>query len=529
MTAKQLKGIITRTTIINSAIGTPMGLLFGIGITIGFIPQILLVMDSGLSSNEVSAVPIWAYLIAAVFSFVTNLLSSVKPGKIVAECPPIEAIKYRGKMTANKIKKSERGGLLTMAYRNIWRDKKQAMIILISFVIMGTLFFISNVVIKGNDAKTILNTISENDLEVSNMTTLDENLPLITDKLIGKLTAIDGIKSIGLVSSAEAIVPYQEEIFGEFYRNLYSSRWTPGGDYQEAIEAYKKDPQLYTFTTRFVGIDHTEFLKLNAKLGNTLNESDFKSGKIAVIDNFFGIEMGDVMGKSVNFQIPSGLDPKAQQSISIAAVADGPAYFSGGYTPVINVSLEYAQTLIEQPHLEGINIVYDQPFSEHTEKQINDILAPEKRLSTESKLSRYKEMAPTEQQVKILGGSLAFLIAFLALLNYFSMAAASVQERLKEFAMLESIGMTQNQLKKMLAVEGVSYALLSIAISTIIGIPLSFLVFQSIKVYDIAYAIPWITIVLLYLVITLLCISIPVALFRRSQKDCLMERLRKEI
>ena len=61
-------------------------------------------------------------------------------------------------------------------------------------------------------------------------------------------------------------------------------------------------------------------------------------------------------------------------------------------------------------------------------------------------------------QVRFLGNGIGFLIALLAVFNYIHMMAAGVQNRSGELAALESIGMTQAQLKQMLMLEGAGYA-----------------------------------------------------------------------
>lgn len=57
-------------------------------------------------------------------------------------------------------------------------------------------------------------------------------------------------------------------------------------------------------------------------------------------------------------------------------------------------------------------------------------------------------MKLSEQQVKFLGGGLGIILAVLSILNYINMMAAGVQNRAKEFATLESLGMTSGQIKK---------------------------------------------------------------------------------
>ncbi len=48
-------------------------------------------------------------------------------------------------------------GIGAMAVRNITRDKKQAVVIYASFIVAVTVFLIMNIIVRENDARSILN------------------------------------------------------------------------------------------------------------------------------------------------------------------------------------------------------------------------------------------------------------------------------------------------------------------------------------------------------------------------------------
>lgn len=97
-----------------------------------------------------------------------------------------------------------------------------------------------------------------------------------------------------------------------------------------------------------------------------------------------------------------------------------------------------------------IKIDYDEPFSKNVESSIKSIVANNKLISAESKLDSYLEMKNSENQITVLGGSLGIIIMLLAVSNYLNMMSESIQNRSKEFAILESVGMTRKQIKKMI-------------------------------------------------------------------------------
>lgn len=529
MTSKQLKSIVYKQAIWNSCIGIPIGLVFGILASIVVIPRIIHIVDANIALNDVVHVQPWIYVLAAFFAFLTNLISSRKPACMVGACSPVEAMKY---LKIKKNIKKHRNldiNVRTMALQNMFRDKKQAFIILLSFVIAVSIFLVVNVVIVGNNAKTLLNALSSQDITFKNETMLDDDgaKPMITDKNIEDIKKIDGVKSVSKVRSTQAVVPYQEEVYGTFLKTLYNSRYTPG-NYEEDIALYKEGEIPSLSNVRFIGIDAMEFDLLNKELGGTLDKIAFEKGSYAVVDNFPGNEQSvGMMGKTTNFYVHGSNE---QHSIKIGAVIGlglNPAYFSGGYLPSFIVSDSYAQTLTNQMETELINVIYEEPFNKRVENNVRAIFKDNKKVSSESKIDRYDDMKQNEIQIKIIGNSIGIIMALLALLNYINMMVASVQNRSVEFATLESIGMTSSQQRLVLRLEGFGYALLSTIIAFIIGVPLSYLVFESMNQYQIDnYTFPWFNNLVLVVLVFTLCMIIPVYTYRRTQQGSIVDRLR---
>lgn len=531
MTSVQLKRIVYRQALWNAAIGIPIGLITAMGIANLVIPKLIAMVNPSFSAGEISPVNLWAFLIAGCFAFLTNLFSCRKPAKIAGDCSPIEAVRYIPVTGKGKRRKREGGSVASMAFQNMFRDKKQAAVILTSFVIAISIFLVVNAVIRGNDARLILNEVYSYDIRFKNETTLEEDRRQLIDaeKLL-QLEAVEGVKSIRKVTSTVAVVPYQEDVFGTYYRELYQSRYSPG-NYEEDMDLYKSDPDNGFFTSRLISVDEEGFALLNESLGNVLDEDAFERGEIAVAIKSLDVTEGDaeITGKTVSFYLPDGDNPGKEHQILIAAVGDtycNPAYFAGGYTPELIVSESYARELIEEPFTELVCVEYEDPFSKETEQKVNAIFQDEKQISRESKLDRYDEMKASENQVRILGGSMGVIIAMLAILNYLNMMAASVQNRAKEFAILESIGMTTKQIQNMLRIEGLGYGGISICLSLLAGLPASFAVFNAVKLYRIEFSVPWFSNLILFGVILALCVSMPVLLYERTRTDSIIERLR---
>lgn len=241
---------------------------------------------------------------------------------------------------------------------------------------------------------------------------------------------------------------------------------------------------------------------MNEKLGNTLDKESFEAGKTAVAIKLLSSLEGDyeIPGKTLRFSLPDGKEPSEECSIQIAAVADGrcsPAFFAGGISPEMIVSEKYAEQLMGDLFTELINVEYEDAFSEATEQEVKAVFEEEQQVSHDSKLESYSEMKNSEIQVKVLGNSIGFII-----------------------------GMTAKQIRKMLRLEGVGYAVISIILSLIIGLPISYAVFDAMNLHRISFSIPWSSNLTLFGIVLVVCMIVPVLIYQKTQNISIIERLR---
>ena len=529
-TSVQIRKMIYKQMLWNAMIGIPLGLVCSTIIGKIIIPQLLHSLNPTIAISEVGTISLWVFIIATIFSLTTTMISSQKPVKIAMNCSPIEAMKYIGATSIkNKNKKRRGGDIGSMVKMNLFRDKKQFVVIMCSLSLAVSLFLIINVVIYANNAKNILNHSYDYDIRLLNQTLLsDKEEQVFNSDFIEQIKSIDGVKDVRVLKSATAVVPYQENVYGEYYKELYASRYSPG-NYDKDIELYKKQPDHYSFTCRVVGIDEVEFEKINNTLQNSLDKEKFKNGEIAFVSKSFTQGDNGITEKKVEFSIPTALNPDKKEIVETGAIIDDyPAYYSAGYTPDLIVSDEFFDEIMGQPLIEMIKIDYDEPFSKNVESSIKKLVANNNLISAESKLDNYSEMKNSENQITVLGGSLGIIIMLLAISNYLNMMSESIQNRSKEFAILESVGMTRKQIKKVIVFESLGYSILSIVIALIIGLPASYLVFTNFNIYRIPYSFPVIKTLFLFLIIIIVCVVTSLFVFSKSKSETIIELLRKD-
>ena len=147
----------------------------------------------------------------------------------------------------------------------------------------------------------------------------------------------------------------------------------------------------------------------------------------------------------------------------------------------------------------------------------------------ESKASVREEFEGFRQMFLLLGSVLCGIIGLVGILNFFNGIMTGILSRKMEFAMLQSIGMTGRQLKRMLIDEGELYALAailaSLALTGLIG-PLVGNAMENLfwfYEYHFTLSAIWIT-APIFLV---LGAALSAAVYRSVSKKTIVERLRE--
>lgn len=538
MTSAQIKWMVYVQAAWNALAGVPIGLaaaFFTAGLA---VPQLVHIANPGFAASDTVSAKGWGFVLAGCFAAAVNGISCKKPAQLAADCPPAQALRHAagmaesakaaGKKRQHGVDCVTRSIIPSMAWQNLFRDKKQAAVIFCSFVIAISMFLVTNVLIRGNDAGRILNQMYSYDLRLKNETVLENGEQLLTDELISQIEAMEGIASVRKVASAKVIIPYQEDVYGEYLKELYGSRYSPG-NYERDMELYQKDMDSNYFAPRMISVGKKGFELLGQSIETQLDWDAFENGETAIAVKYFTQGDNGMTGKTVRFSLPDGKHPQEEYTVQIAAAADGsanPAFFSGGILPDLVVSEAFARRLLKEPLTELIEIEYESAFSRQTEQRVRALFEKESRISSDSKLERYAEMKHTEMRVKILGAVLTGIFALMAVLNYLNMMAHGLQVRSREFAALESIGMTHKQAGAMLRLEGAGYAAISAGLSLAAGLPASYAVFCGMNRYQVAYSIPWISSLVLLAAVFILCMTVPVWIYQRTQNQSVVEKLR---
>lgn len=202
--------------------------------------------------------------------------------------------------------------------------------------------------------------------------------------------------------------------------------------------------------------------------------------------------------------------------------------YTGAFEYVLN-----AQTFQKDSHTDDVMIwlfqtepeknavMYDflQDYTVHTNPN----------LDFESKQSYVQQFEQYRSMFLLIGSALSFVVGIVGVLNYFNAVLTSIYSRRREFAMLQSIGMTGRQLKRMLICEGMIYGAAAIALSLVLsflmiplmdhalGGPFWFFTYQF-TIVPILFMIP---------VFAALGVALPLVSYWRTAGQTIVERLRE--
>lgn len=159
-------------------------------------------------------------------------------------------------------------------------------------------------------------------------------------------------------------------------------------------------------------------------------------------------------------------------------------------------------------------------------KEYTESLNP--MMDYESKQSYTDEFESFRNMFFLMGGALSFIVGLVGVLNFFNAVLTSIMTRRREFAVLQSIGMTGRQLKKMLICEGLIYAGLAIGVSFVMAVATGPLLGEVMggMFWFFTYRMSILPILVLLPVFAVLGAGIPLLLYRVVSRQSIVERIR---
>lgn len=520
-TAKQLKRIVTRQALLLCAFGIPVGLLLGFFVGKAVMP-LMMEQTSYQTTTQLSINP-WIFIGATIFSLLTVFLSTRKPCKIAAHVSPIEAVKYTGEsFVSKKNKRSNHGGKVhKMAFSNLLRTKKRVIISIfslsLSLVLLNTVYTIA----QGFDMDKYLAKFVDTDFLVGHANYFNmEGFHNVEDET-----------SQTMISAIEANEDFLEGGRIYFHLNLaQSSINLDNASIHRLAYAQDKKPMLQLF-----GLDDFPLSRIDVFEGE-LDFEKLASGKY-IIEGIQTEDDGQIIAQSSNYKIGDKVVIHIDgQSYEYELLAKMRIDYYTNYTRyVITPNTMYLPSaefkrIVKEPVVMSYAYNVEEGSIERMENFIQNYTTNiENTMSYDSKLTYIESFKSLQNTVILVGGILSFVIGFIGVLNFMNSMITSMNARKREFATLQSIGMTNKQLIHMLCLEGIYYAMLAILVSLILGVILSMMVVQGLisTLWMFSYHFTIIPILLVSPILLMLGIVIPYFSYHTTNKQSIVERLRE--
>ena len=145
---------------------------------------------------------------------------------------------------------------------------------------------------------------------------------------------------------------------------------------------------------------------------------------------------------------------------------------------------------------------------------------------TEVRTEIIQEFQDSMFTIRLLSGGVSGILILIGVINFINVMLTGIFTRRTELAVMESVGMTQKQVRRMLMLEGIYYAGITLALILTLGSGILYLVgFMTEKTADYAvYRYPWGWLAILSSLIFAICILVPILVYRVERAVYLIKR-----
>ena len=471
--------------------------------------EMRLVLDNG----EVSLILPWIIAMTIGVTLLTVILASLKPMRQASKIMPIEAMRYTGQMQGNK--KQRKGfidlNLRRLANANLSRNKKRTMVTIFSLGMIGILFVVISTVFSCmNPKQAARDTIAEDycmsiaSREGDKMrpelkwTVIQQNNPL-NNKVINKIKAIDGVEKVDAFQSITGEVPSVKD---------------PGTDKPMSLSIGGISKDQMALINRDIEKGHATYEELNS--GDKVIATGY------ILANYPEIKIGDTL----TFKFFDG-DRTFEKDMTII----GGGSFAQSVTNFDNflMSNEAIKKLSKNNLTYYVNIKAAKGKIKTVQSAIENIEEGNELFRLESYEEVLKQWEDTLQLTAGAGYAIMLVLAIVGIMNLINTTIDSILSRKKELGVMQAIGMSNQQMKKMLRTEGFVYAGGIILLAGGLGSILGYLVYLYAESHSLmqikVYQYPLIQVLLMIFLVVIVQLILTYATTTIVNKETVIKRI----
>lgn len=492
-TKRQIKKIVYREGKVLAFIGIPFGLI--IGATIGYI-----LIPAGW--NWINS--FFVMCVTGVFSYFIIILSIRTPVKKASSVSPMEALKYMPYNYKNmKFSTLNRKiSTFALAKMNLFREKRKTILTIISLSIGGILLIVFTTLLMSYDGRAevrgkdfprgefhILLDRESNNQSLSEL----QNENLLSNDFINELYNIEGVTDVYPWYYIDAIC----KVNGSEVKN---------------VQGYSKDEMSAMEDNLISGtVDYDKLVKEKGVI-MLADRAD---------DGYCSAELGD----KIEISVMDNQGKTVEESYTIMGIISNYTY--AGFKKCFTMPIDLMNELTHRECRSMLEISCNDSSLVSVEEQLRTISdgTPELLLETfDESLTYYNYQQQFMNSVLVVIG---ICIAFFSFINLVNTTISNFLVRRREFGIMQAIGLTERQLKRILRWEGAIYALTTTVITFILGTGLGYLCYTVFKRANPYYFYKFPIIVLVAYFLTLLLIQIILTKFMITslRRQSIVERI----
>lgn len=546
MTGRQIRQLMQKQLLWIGGIGMLAGILIGAGTSFFLIP---VVVKTFVSAKEMGAVQVTFHpiivLLTVLLTGCTVWYAGRKPTKIAVGSSPVEALGYRVVSSVRKRHKTRKGSLIVrMALEQLTRNKKKTMVTMLSLAASLSVFLCLITLLHTQSAREysynymgldmVLKNDTINNMVLNRAAEGEEQIqgvhPILNEELLNEIRQTDGVKEVLPTITVPTIVPWEKEVTDVWMREFYET-WM-NIPYEDDIEEYQQHPE--NFGSSLVGITEEDFRALNAEMEQPVDEEAFLSGKTCILyrHGVFGLDEKELRGKQISCE--EYVHPENTRTFEIAGMTDVGDYVSLlGFPPTMIVIDDAVKAFTEKPIVFRVGIRYVEEYHKETEDAIlsNIEESPNKTdFSWDSKIEQAENVKAAQGHMMEIGFGIVLILGIIGVMNYINTSVGNMQSRQKEISIMESVGMTERQVKKMLVWEGIFYTGGVLFLTLTVGIGITYAIYQTMNYMGAKFWFPVLPFLGATLILFVVCIVVPVWTYQKIEKSgSLVERIRVSV
>ncbi|KNF08267.1 ABC transporter permease protein [Gottschalkia purinilytica] len=507
-TKGQLRKIIFKEGIILSVISIPIGIILGHVISFLLIPLLNLDELKGTFSPYI-------ILVSALVSFITVFLALIKPSKIASRISPIESIRYNNVDIKRKRKKGyDKVSIKNIAYLNLWRNKKRTIITILSLTMSGVLFILFSTVLNSMNVDSLTKGYINNDFHLtSDRVHLDDKSDPLNETLINYIKGLEGIKKMETLKYYWVYVKNNKGLIklsdGSTTDKLNSVLY----GYEESALKELRD---YLIEGE-ISIENLKSKNEVLAVARSEGESSYKVGDKVILEITERDEKGTII-------------KEIKKEVLISGIVNSNVRWIG-YSGLGDDFITHQDTFGKITEDERVGRLYIDVNKDKYE-EVNNALKSIVDKNDKIKYMSYKEYREEREKelrgVKVISMSLVSIIGLIGMFNLVNTMITSIFTRRKELGMLQAVGLSNTQMRKMLQIEGLYYAAISTILSVPTGIGLGYafyILFKKSATYA-TYKFPLIQTILVIIMFTLTQILVTYIIEKNIRKDSIVDRIR---